>query len=91
MRITKSHVESKVGIVNGMLGFDTLADTPLPYNTVGAIRLYGAYGGYGVHRVMNEAGGVTELAPIGTLREAAKFLDGMIAVLRIVRDEGLDR
>lgn len=42
MRMTREHVEGKVAIVNGMLGFDT---DNLAYNTVGSVRLYGAYGG----------------------------------------------
>jgi hypothetical protein len=86
MRISKSHVEAKIGIVNGMLGHDDPQ-----WNTIGALRLYGAYGGYGVHRTMSESGGITELAPIGTLREAAQFLSGMIAALRIARDEQVTR
>lgn len=79
--MTQEHVEAKVSIVNGMLGFDDPQ-----WDTVGAIRLYGGYGGYGVHRVMSTSGGVTELAGIGTLREAAQFLSGMIAALRLTRD-----
>lgn len=82
MRITKSHVEAKVSIVNDMLGYEAPQ-----WNTIGAVRLYGAYGGYGVHQVMSTSGGVTELAPIGTLREAAQFLSGMIAGLRISETE----
>jgi hypothetical protein len=79
--MTQAHVNAKIDIVNGMLGYDAPE-----WSTVGAVRLYGAYGGYGVHRVMSTSGGVTELAPIGTLREAAIFLSGMIAALRIAKD-----
>jgi hypothetical protein len=81
MRISKSHVQAKVDIVNGMLGHDNPQ-----WNTVGAVRLYGAYGATGVHRVATESGGITELAPLGTMREAAQFLSGMIAALRISRE-----
>lgn len=89
MRMTKQHVKAKIDIVNGMLGGSEIPEQR-SYNTLGAVRLYEAYGGYGVHRVMNDAGGVTELAGIGTLREAAQFLSGMIAALHIARDEKID-
>lgn len=81
MRITKKHLQAKVAIINGMLGYDAL------WNTVGAVRLYCAYGGYGVHRVVNTAGGVDDLLPCGTAREASMFLQGMIAALRIAWEE----
>jgi hypothetical protein len=80
--MTKAHVEAKIDIVNGMLGHDEPE-----WNTIGAVRLYGAYGAYAVHRVSNEHGGVTDLSTLGTLRETAVFLSGMIVALRIARDE----
>lgn len=82
MRITVNHVQAKVDIINGMLGHDAPE-----WNTVGSVRLYRAYGATGVHRVMSTGGGVTELAGLGTLREANAFLSGMIAALRISREE----
>jgi len=82
MRITKSHVEAKVSIVNGMLGFDRVE-----WNTVGALRLDGAYGGHAVYRIASESGGVSDLTGgHGTLREASEFLSGMIAALRIAQE-----
>lgn len=82
--MTQRHVEAKVGIVNRMLGFDP---DSIEYLTVGAIRLDGAYGGWAVHRVVNEHGGCSDLTGgHGPLREAAEFLDGMIAALRIVEE-----
>jgi hypothetical protein len=78
MRITKKHLEAKVAIVNGMLGYEDPQ-----WNTVGAVRLYGAYGATGVHRVVNMSGGVDSLMELGTAREASQFLSGMIAALRI--------
>ena len=78
-RITNKHLEAKIAIVNGLLGYEDPA-----WNTVGAVHLYGAYGGTGVHRTMNEQGGVEALFPLGTKRETATFLDGMITGLRTV-------
>lgn len=80
MRMSKQHVEAKIEIVNGMLGFD--ADS-VSWNTVGALRLQGAYGGYAVHRTVSTSGGIEDLTSYGTLRECATFLSGMIAALRI--------
>jgi hypothetical protein len=86
MRITKAHLQAKVRIINGMLGFD--ADT-VDCRTVGAVELSGAYGGYGVHRVLTTGHAVTDLMGYhGTAREAEKFLSGMIAALRIDREAG---
>jgi hypothetical protein len=56
MRITRSHLEAKVSIVNGMIGFND--SDMIEYNTVGALRLDGAYGGLAVYRIANRAGGV---------------------------------
>lgn len=84
MRITQKHLEAKVSIINGMLGHDAPE-----WNTVGAVRLYNAYGMTGVHRTMNASGGVTSLAELGTARDAAHFLSGMIAALRIAEDGDL--
>lgn len=83
MRITPKHLEAKVGIVNTLLGF--AADPP--YSTVGAVVLYSAYGGKGVHRYSNECGGVADLmGGCQTAGECSRFLDGMITALRIARD-----
>jgi hypothetical protein len=81
MRITVTHLQAKVDTLNAMLGHDAPE-----WNTVGSVRLYRAYGGTGVHRVMNTSGGVTELAPIGTAKEANAFLSGIITALRITRE-----
>ena len=82
MRITRKHLEAKVDIINGMLGVDDPQ-----WNTVGAVRLSGAYGGHGVHQTMSTSGGVHDLmGGHGSAREAERFLSGMIAALRIVRE-----
>jgi hypothetical protein len=79
MRITRKILEAKVATVNGLLGFDVDA---LQYNTVGSVQLYGAYGATAVHRVVNEAHGITDLSGFGTMKETAAFLSGMITGLR---------
>lgn len=80
-RITQEHMQSQVDIVNRMLGFDPDRDR---YNTPGAVQLSGAYGGWTVHQVTSEGGGVRDLiGGHGPAREASRFLSGMIAALRI--------
>lgn len=81
MRVTRKLLETKVGIVNRLLGYD-----PDPaYSTIGALHLYGAYGGYDVHRWVNDAGGVESInGYCTTARELDRVLTGMIAALRIV-------
>lgn len=83
MRITRKHLEAKVGIINNMLGHD---DVGAYYCAVGALRLYDAYGAHAVHRVVNTSGGVDDLSGLGTARETAQFLSGMIAALRIKKE-----
>lgn len=85
MRITRKHLEAKVGIVNRLLGF---GDDHPPYSTIGAVTLYGAYGGHGVHQWCNDAGGCSDLmGHCGTANEANYFLSGMIAALRIATEK----
>lgn len=82
-RITGAHLQGKVDTVNRLLGVDPDA----PYSTVGKVVLSGAYGGHGVHRYVNTSGGVSDL--MGghfPAREAARFLDGMIQALYIIRE-----
>jgi len=78
MRITSKQLQAKVDSINSRLGYEAPQ-----WDTVGSIRLYGAYGGTGVHRVVNTAGGIEELMPIGTAKEVQQFLNGMLAGLRI--------
>lgn len=80
MRITAAHLEAKVLIINRLLGFTS----DPPYPTPGAVMLYSAYGGRGVHRVSNPGGGREDLmGGCQPARECSRFLDGMIAALRI--------
>jgi hypothetical protein len=79
MRITKKDLQAKVVIINAVLGHGVVE-----WNTVGAVRLSSACGGYGVHRVVNTSGGVVDL--MGghyTAKEADFFLSGMIAAFRL--------
>lgn len=83
-RVTKEHLEAKIRIVNGQLGFDV---DKLEYNTVGSIQLYCGNGFYGVHRVANSAHGVKAIMEGGNARQANEFLRGMIEALRIIEDD----
>ena len=83
-RMTISHIEAKVDTVNRLLGFDP---AEVKWNTVGAVCLERAYGATGVRQTSNESGGERDLmGGLGTMRECAHFLNGMIQALRI-RDE----
>jgi hypothetical protein len=83
-RITDANLEGKIRSINTMLGNDPDA----PYSTIGLVHLYGAYGMTGVHRYANEHGGASDLMQkLGTKREVATFLDGMIAALRIAQEK----
>lgn len=81
MRITIAELEELVRNVNTMIGIDRDA----PHNTVGAVRLYRAYGGVGVHQVVTTGGGVTDLLAVGKARETYFFLRGMVTGLRTTR------
>jgi hypothetical protein len=77
-RITRAHVEAKLDTINRMLG-------NTDPNGVGTLELSGAYGGWAIHQICNEARGVRDLTGgHGPLREASLFASGMIAALRIV-------
>ena len=45
---------------------------------IGNFHLYGAYGGYGLHRMCNESGGITTIIGISTKRELYNQLQAMI-------------
>ena len=74
-RITKAVLASKVSRVNAALGYGASPEYP----TIGAVVLYSAYGSTAVHRVVNSGGGQDVLSPLGTKRECAIFLDGMLS------------
>ena len=77
-RVTVRELDTLVERVNALLGF-----TDTSWNTVGAVTLYGAYGSTAVHRIVNTSGGITVLSGLGTKREAALFLRGMLAGLEV--------
>lgn len=71
-RITQSHLNAQAEIATDLTGR--------------AVVIYGAYGGYGVHEAL-PGGGVSDLmGGTQTAREASRFLSGMIAGARMVRE-----
>jgi membrane-bound lytic murein transglycosylase B len=48
--------------------------------------LYHAYGASQIHKVISTGHAVDALSTLGTKRETAEFLSGMIAALRIVKE-----
>jgi hypothetical protein len=81
-RITEKFLQARIDTVNRLLGFDP---ETVRWNTVGTVQLYGAYGATAVHRVVNDAGGVSDLSGLGTRREIGLYLAGMIEALRITQ------
>jgi hypothetical protein len=79
-RITNAILDAKVAQVNLALGYGKSPEYP----TVGAVVLYGAYGSTGVHRIVTDGGGVTVLAGLGTKRETAIALDGILAGIELM-------
>lgn len=77
MRYTRAWLDHQISVINAMLGVD--ARTP------GAIVLYPAYGGYGVHRFSVHGSGRESLLPCVTSRECARFLAGMVSALEIAQ------
>lgn len=85
MRINKAHVDAKAANVNALLGH-TGSPSCVPH-MIGAVRLYNVSGStYMIVRSSSEHGGISQLSESGTLREAAKFLDGMLAALSIQKN-----
>lgn len=80
-RITIKHVESKVAIVNSLLGFENP-----DFRTEGTVDLDRAYGGTQVILYTSQGGQTTIKHGYGTLREAANFLDGMRQTLYILKE-----
>jgi hypothetical protein len=79
-RISRSFLESKAQTINGMTG------SPLePYRTidgkavanVGNYHISGAYGGYCLHRMCNESGGVSDVFSCGHI--PARQLAGLLS------------
>ena len=80
-RISKAQLEFLTNEINEITG------SPLkPYENVngslvgqiGNYHLYGAYGGWGLHRTMNEGGGITEIIGLSTKRELYDRMQSLI-------------
>jgi hypothetical protein len=85
-RITRTHLDAKARTINGLM------KTPVePYRTVngkavanvGNYHISGAYGGYCLHRMSNESGGVSDVFSCGHVpaRELAGLLSAYTAGL----------
>lgn len=85
-RITRSFLEAKAATISSMRG--ALAE---PYRTVngkavanvGNYHISGSYGGYCLHRMCNEAGGVSDVLNCGhvTARQLAALMSAYTAGL----------
>jgi hypothetical protein len=67
-RITRAHLDAKVATINSMTKSPTepsrMVDGKWTAN-VGNYHLSGAYGGYSLHRMSNESGGVSDVFSCG--------------------------
>lgn len=81
MRVTQTRLRNRIASVNALLGYGEEPTYPTP----GAYVLYGAYGGWDVHRICNASGGQESLlGGYGPARECDLYLSGVIATLRAV-------
>lgn len=75
MKYNLKDLERMINQLNRKRGHETAT-----YNTVGSLKLSGAYGGYSVHLIMTEGGGVKPLIHgYVTKNEVGAFLQGMLA------------
>ena len=75
MKYNLKDLERMINQLNRKRGHETVT-----YNTVGAIKLSGAYGGYSVHLIVTEGGGVKPLMHgYVTKNEVGAFLAEMLA------------
>ena len=85
-RMTKAKLKARLDWVNDALGNArdayTMTDEGLRAN-VGTITLDWAYGGVRVCRMVGPGGGETDLSLRGNMREAATYLDAMLAGINI--------
>ena len=73
MRVSSKQLHAKAEIVSSLTGRD--------------IQIYSAYGGWDVHEIVNEHRGVSSLmGGCGPAKECDKFLSGMIAAARMMRE-----
>jgi hypothetical protein len=86
MRITRKHLDAKAATINSMT-----KSPSEPYRTVdgkavankGNYHISGAYGGYSLHRMCNESGGVSDVFSCGHVpaRELAGLMSAYTAGL----------
>ena len=85
MRITKSHLQAKAQHLNKITGSPLTAYTCKPDNSFksneGHFHISCAYGGYSLHRMVGEAGGVTDIFNCGHV-PARELADRMSAFER---------
>lgn len=88
-RVSERDLRVKVDNLNRQLGFTIDWEEPRGWHReVGSVRLAGAYGGYGVHQLANDAGGVHDLMyGYDTKRACADFLNGMRAALYLQQED----
>ena len=88
-RITQAHLNYLVDelntITNSPLKSYTRSETGAKAN-IGNYHLYQANGSTGLHRIMNEGGGVTEVFGLGTKREMYNQLNAMLHGINIARE-----
>jgi hypothetical protein len=85
-RITRAHLDAKAQTINSMTGAPQE-----PYRTVGGkavankgnCHISGAYGGYSLHRMSNESGGVSDVFNCGHIpaRQLAALMSAYTAGL----------
>ena len=81
-RITRAHLDAKAATINSMTKSPSEAYTNGKANK-GHYHISGAYGGYCLHRMSNESGGVSDVFSIGhvSARELAGLLSAYTAGL----------
>ena len=83
-RITNAMLENRINTIN------TMTNSPLkPYEkvddkykaSIGNYHLYGAYGAYALHRIVNDGGGIREIIGLCTKRELYNRMNSYISGL----------
>lgn len=72
MKYTLAIIRELIAEENTRRGF-----TDVKYNTIGAIRLYQAYGEYALDEVINAGGGVRRLTGLGNKNEIGEYIAEM--------------
>jgi hypothetical protein len=76
MRITAKVLKEQVQTLNKVAGFDGNPE----FSTIGAYTLSQAYGGYALHKWVNEHGGISDLTGgHGTARETYDAINKVLA------------